>query len=42
MNPVLNSFQLTVRKYDIPDDLIQSFLNSMKTDLLKQDHNTKS
>jgi phytoene/squalene synthetase len=42
MNPVLNSFQLTVRKYGIPDDLIQAFLRSMKTDLFKQNHNTKS
>ena len=42
MNPILNSFQLTVRKYGIPDDLIQAFLNSMKTDLFKQNHNTKT
>jgi phytoene/squalene synthetase len=42
MNPVLNSFQLTVTKYGIPDDLIQAFLNSMKTDLFKQNHNTKT
>ena len=42
MNPVLNSFQLTVRKYGIPDDLIQAFLRSMKTDLFKQNHNTKT
>jgi phytoene/squalene synthetase len=41
MNPVLNSFQLTVTKYGIPDELIQAFLNSMKTDLFKQNHNTK-
>jgi len=42
MNPVLNSFQLTVKKYGIPDDLIQAFLNSMKTDLYKKDHKTRS
>lgn len=42
LNPVLNSFQITVRKYGIPDDLIQAFMKSMKTDLVKQDHNTKS
>lgn len=41
LNPVLNSFQLTVKKYDIPDDLIQSFLSSMKIDLVKNDHHTK-
>ncbi len=33
LNPVLNSFQYTVHKYDIPDDLITSFLKSMKSDL---------
>jgi len=42
LNPVLNSFQLTVRKYNIPDDLIQSFLTSMKTDLIKQNHVSES
>ena len=42
LNPVLNSFQITIRKYGIPDDLIRAFLKSMKTDLVKQDHNTKS
>lgn len=42
MNPVLNSFQLTVKKYGIPDDLIRAFLRSMKTDLFKQNHNTRS
>jgi len=42
LNPVLNSFQITVRKYHIPDDLIQAFLKSMKTDLTKQNHNTKN
>lgn len=35
LNPVLNSFQITVRKYGIPDDLIQAFLKSMKIDLVR-------
>ena len=35
MNPVLNSFQETVRKYRIGDDLVQAFLRSMKKDLVK-------
>ncbi len=35
LNPVLNSFQLTVKKYSISDDLIQAFLNSMKSDIDK-------
>lgn len=41
LNPVLNSFQLTVRKFNISDDLIQAFLKSMKTDLIKQNHTSK-
>lgn len=36
MNPVLHSFALTVKKYDIPTHLVDSFLKSMKTDLRKQ------
>lgn len=35
LNPILNSFQDTVRKYNIPKEYVQSFLNSMKTDLSK-------
>lgn len=41
LNPVLNAFQITVGKYGIPDGLIRAFLKSMKTDLVKQDHNTR-
>lgn len=37
LNPVLNSFQLTVKKYNIADNLVQAFLRSMKTDLHKKD-----
>lgn len=37
-NPILNSFQLTVNKYGIPNELIQSFLESMRMDLDKQGH----
>ncbi len=36
LNPVLHSFQRTVKKYNIPDDLIQAFLKSMKADLVKK------
>lgn len=36
MNPVLHSFALTVKKYNIPIQHIDSFLKSMKTDLNKQ------
>ena len=41
MNPVLNSFILTVKKYNIDNELIQAFLKSMKIDLFKSDHNSK-
>ena len=36
LNPILHSFQSTVKKYNIPDDLIQAFLKSMKVDLVKK------
>ncbi|MFA9190233.1 phytoene/squalene synthase family protein [Flavobacterium sp. FZUC8N2.13] len=42
LNPILNSFQKTVKKYNISDDLIQAFLKSMKMDLVKLDYNSKS
>lgn len=35
LNPILNSFQKTVHKYDIPTQLIDSFLKSMELDLKK-------
>ena len=38
LNPILNSFQQTVKNYNITDDLIQSFLNSMKLDLVQSDY----
>ena len=41
LNPILNSFQHTVKKYNISDDLIQSFLKSMKIDLIKSDYHSK-
>jgi len=39
LNPVLNSFGETVRRYAIDDDLIQAFLDSMKSDLSKTEFN---
>jgi phytoene/squalene synthetase len=36
LNPVLHSFQSTVKKYNIEDELIQAFLRSMKADLDKR------
>lgn len=42
LNPILNSFQQTVKQYNISDDLIQAFLKSMKLDLIKSDYNSKA
>ena len=39
LNPILNSFQLTVKKYKIQDEHIQAFLKSMKSDLDKKTYN---
>jgi phytoene/squalene synthetase len=41
LNPILNSFMQTVNKYNISDDMIQSFLKSMKMDLVKSKYNSK-
>jgi phytoene/squalene synthetase len=41
-NPVLNSFQETVRKYGISDELIRAFFKSMKSDLVKSEYFTKA
>ncbi len=38
LNPVLNAFQHTAVKYDIPRELIDSFMESMKMDLYKKDY----
>ncbi|MDP2542348.1 phytoene synthase [Tenacibaculum discolor] len=40
LNPILNSFIHTVNKYKISDDLVQSFLKSMKADLYKTEYTT--
>ncbi len=41
LNPILNSFQHTFHKYDIPRHLVDSFMNSMKMDLYKTAYNTE-
>jgi phytoene synthase len=38
LNPILNSFQWVVNKYDIPLELIETFLNSMEMDLDKNSY----
>ncbi len=40
LNPILHSFQHVVHQYNIPHELIQSFLYSMELDLHKTDYNT--
>ncbi|MES2487031.1 MAG: phytoene/squalene synthase family protein [Bacteroidota bacterium] len=40
LNPVLNAFQHTVVKYNIPETLIDAFMKSMKQDLVKKDYAT--
>ena len=41
LNPILNSFQKTVNRYKIPDEMVQAFLKSMKADLYKTAYETK-
>lgn len=41
LNPILNSFQHTVNKYNIPMELIAAFMNSMKLDLSKSVYTTE-
>jgi phytoene synthase len=40
LNPILNSFQHTVNKHNINQDLIDAFMKSMKLDLVKQEYKT--
>ena len=42
MNPILNSFQHTVAKHNIPIQLIEAFIKSMKLDLTKTEYSTQS
>ncbi len=39
LNPILNAFQEVVNKYQIPHDLIDTFLRSMEMDLEKKAYN---
>ena len=41
LNPILNSFQHTVFKNNIPNELIDAFMKSMKLDLTKKEYKTK-
>lgn len=42
LNPVLHSFQETVRRYCIPQELIRAFLHSMEMDLHKSEYHTEA
>jgi phytoene/squalene synthetase len=41
LNPILNAFQHTVFKYNIPKELIDAFIKSMKLDLTKTEYKTE-
>src|SRR5690606_459358 len=40
LNPILNSFQNTVYKYNIDKELIDTFMDSMRLDLTKSTYST--
>lgn len=40
LNPILNSFQHTFHKYEIPYHLVNSFMKSMRMDLTKNNYRT--
>ncbi|MBN2173354.1 MAG: phytoene/squalene synthase family protein [Bacteroidales bacterium] len=42
LNPILNSFQWVVNKYNIDHDLIRAFLHSMEMDLERNEHDQRS
>ncbi len=42
LNPILNSFQLAVNKYDIPYSYLAAFMKSMKMDIDKKKYNTQA
>jgi len=42
LNPILNSFQHTYHKYDIPFELVAAFIKSMRMDLVKKRYETIS
>lgn len=42
LNPILHSFQMTVKQYHICPHLIEAFFNSMEADLSQQYHTTQS
>lgn len=41
LNPILNSFQYTVKEYNITDDMVRAFMSSMRADLSKTVYETQ-
>ena len=41
LNPILNSFQITVNKFNIDYSLIEAFLKSMRWDLNKKEYKSQ-
>lgn len=39
LNLIINSFVITVKRYNIPDELVEAFLKSMKSDLVNSTFN---
>lgn len=42
LNPVLNSFQQTVNKYNVDVDLIEAFFHSMEMDLIRKNYDARN
>ncbi len=42
LNPILNSFQYTYHKYEIPQHLVAAFMKSMRMDLVKKEYVTNA
>ena len=42
LNPILNSFQYTFHKFDIPLHLVKAFMKSMRMDLVKKEYITNA
>lgn len=42
LNPILNSFQHTYHKYQIPYHLVESFMKSMRMDLTKKEYRSEA
>jgi len=42
LNPILNAFQAVVRRYNIPLELVETFLHSMEMDLEQTEYDQKS